>query len=58
MMMGLLVDRPREDFAKVAIELGVRQLCPRADLVTPKLVEDAHRRGFAGGWRGPRMMRK
>jgi len=43
MMMGLLVDRPREDFAKVAIELGVRQLCPRADLVTPKFVEDAHR---------------
>ena len=43
MMMGLLVDRPREDFAKVAIELGVRQLCPRADLVTPNLVEDAHR---------------
>jgi glycerophosphoryl diester phosphodiesterase len=43
MMMGLLVDRPREDFAKVAIELGVRQLCPRADLVTPKFVEEAHR---------------
>jgi glycerophosphoryl diester phosphodiesterase len=43
MMMGLLVDRPREDFAKVAIELGVRQLCPRANLVTPKLVEEAHR---------------
>jgi glycerophosphoryl diester phosphodiesterase len=43
MMMGLLVDRPREDFAKVAIELGVRQLCPRVDLVTPKFVEDAHR---------------
>jgi len=43
MMMGLLVDRPQEDFAKVAIELGVRQLCPRADLVTPKLVEEAHR---------------
>lgn len=43
MMMGLLVDEPREDFAKVAIELGVRQLCPKANLVTPKLVEDAHR---------------
>jgi glycerophosphoryl diester phosphodiesterase len=43
MMMGLLVDEPRDDFAKVAIELGVRQLCPKANLVTPKLVEDAHR---------------
>jgi len=43
MMMGLLVDEPRGDYAKVAIDLGVRQLCPRANLVTPDLVEDAHR---------------
>jgi glycerophosphoryl diester phosphodiesterase len=43
MMMGLLVDQPQVDFAKVATELGVRQLCPRADLVTPKLVVEAHR---------------
>ncbi|MFZ0582322.1 MAG: glycerophosphodiester phosphodiesterase family protein [Candidatus Acidiferrales bacterium] len=43
MMMGLLVDETRRDHAKAAIELGVRQLCPRADLVTPELVEEAHR---------------
>jgi glycerophosphoryl diester phosphodiesterase len=43
MMMGLLVDQPQVDFAKVATELGVRQLCPKADLVTPKLVVEAHR---------------
>lgn len=43
MMMGLLVDQPQVDVAKVATELGVRQLCPRADLVTPKLVVEAHR---------------
>lgn len=43
MMMGLLVEEPRQDYAKAAIELGVRQLCPRASLVTPELVEQAHR---------------
>jgi glycerophosphoryl diester phosphodiesterase len=43
MMMGLLVDEPSEDVAKVATELGVRQLCPKVNLVTPKLVEEAHR---------------
>ncbi|MFZ3215456.1 MAG: glycerophosphodiester phosphodiesterase family protein [Candidatus Acidiferrales bacterium] len=42
-MMGLLVEEPRADYAKAAIELGVRQLCPRANLVTPELVEEAHR---------------
>ncbi len=42
MMMGLLVDERQEDYAKVAIELGVRQLCPKANLVTPQLVADAH----------------
>ena len=43
MMMGLLVEEPRKDYTKAAIELGVRQLCPRASLVTPELVEQAHR---------------
>ena len=42
-MMGLLVEEPRQDHAKAAIELGVRQLCPRASLVTRELVEHAHR---------------
>ena len=29
-----------------AVELGLTQLCPRADLVTPELVERLHQKGF------------
>jgi glycerophosphoryl diester phosphodiesterase len=43
LMMGLLVEDPAIDQPKTAIELGVRQLCPRADLVTVDLVDAAHR---------------
>jgi glycerophosphoryl diester phosphodiesterase len=42
-MMGLLVEEARKDYGKAAIELGVRQLCPQAGLVTPEFVEQAHR---------------
>ena len=42
MMMGLLVEEPKRDHAKAAIELGVRQLCPRANLVTREMVDEAH----------------
>ncbi len=41
-MMGLLVDHNKPDLVKAAIDLGARQLCPRADLVTPELVGRAH----------------
>lgn len=43
LMMGLLIDNPSTDQPKTAIELGVRQICPRADLVTVDLVDAAHR---------------
>lgn len=41
-MIGLLVDSTRHDPVKAATELGARQLCPRADLITPELVDRAH----------------
>ncbi len=41
-MMGLLVDHARPDPVQTATELGARQLCPRADLVTSELVDKAH----------------
>jgi len=41
-MMGLLIDHTRPDPVKAATELGARQLCPRADLVTSELVDRAH----------------
>ena len=42
-MIGLLVDKPGIDMVKSAVDAGARQLCPRADLVTRELVEEAHR---------------
>lgn len=42
-MIGLLVENATGDPVKAALEVGARQLCPRADLVTPELVERAHR---------------
>lgn len=41
-MMGLLVDHARPDPVKAATDLGARQLCPRADLVSSELVDRAH----------------
>jgi glycerophosphoryl diester phosphodiesterase len=41
-MMGLIFDEPNQDHAKVAIELGVRQLCPHYSLVSSEMVEQAH----------------
>ena len=43
LMMGLLVEEPSTDLPKTAIELGVRQLCPRVDLINTELVDAAHR---------------
>jgi glycerophosphoryl diester phosphodiesterase len=42
-MMGLIFEEPIGDYAKAGIELGVRQLCPNFSLVTPEMVEQAHR---------------
>jgi glycerophosphoryl diester phosphodiesterase len=41
-MMGFLADEPGTDHVKDALELGARQLCPQASLVTQELVERAH----------------
>ena len=47
LMTGLLVDQmPRggvEAVVERALEIGARQLAPRGDLVTPELIERAHR---------------
>jgi glycerophosphoryl diester phosphodiesterase len=42
-MMGLIFEEPIQDYAKAGIELGVRQLCPNVALVSPEMVEQAHR---------------
>lgn len=42
-MTGLLIDSAKGDPVKMAQDVGARQICPRADLVTPELVERAHR---------------
>jgi glycerophosphoryl diester phosphodiesterase len=41
-MMGFLADEPGTDYVKDTLELGARQLCPKASLVTQELVERAH----------------
>lgn len=40
--MGLLVDHVRPDPVEAATQLGARQICPRANLITPELVGRAH----------------
>ena len=42
-MTGWLVEVMDGDPVKEAINVGARQLCPRADLITPDLVDRAHR---------------
>jgi len=42
-MMGLLVEEAMPDCIQKALDLGARQLCPKFESVTPKLVEAAHR---------------
>ena len=41
-MMGFLADEPGMDYVKDTLELGARQLCPKASLITQELVERAH----------------
>jgi glycerophosphoryl diester phosphodiesterase len=42
MMIGLLVETGKGDPIKAALDVGARQLCPRIDLVTPEMVQQAH----------------
>ena len=42
-LMGLLVEDPKVNPVKAAVEAGARQLCPRWDLITRELVDEAHR---------------
>lgn len=42
-MIGLLVDDHKPDIVQKAVSVGARQICPRASIVTPALVEEAHK---------------
>ena len=41
LMLGLLVEKGEQDLVQLALDVGVRQICPRWDLVTAELVERA-----------------
>lgn len=41
-MLGLLAEENHADIVKRAVDAGARQLCPKADLVGAKLVNEAH----------------
>ncbi len=41
-MTGLLVEELRPDTTKTAVGVGARQLCPRGDLISQDLVNEAH----------------
>jgi glycerophosphoryl diester phosphodiesterase len=42
-MLGLLAEEAKPDLVKRAVDCGARQICPRFDLVTRQLVDEAHR---------------
>ncbi len=46
LITGLLFDHALDDAPGAAWEVGARQLAPRADVVTPQLVEKAHASGL------------
>ena len=41
-MTGLLVEEVRPDTVRTAVGVGARQLCPRSDLISQDLVNEAH----------------
>lgn len=43
LMLGLLLEEANGNIAKTAMECGARQIAPRFDLLTPQLIEAAHR---------------
>jgi glycerophosphoryl diester phosphodiesterase len=46
LMVGLLMKDPKVDAVRAALDVGARQLCPKTTIVTPELVEQAHRAGL------------
>jgi glycerophosphoryl diester phosphodiesterase len=42
-MLGLLVEDAKPDLAKLALECGARQVCPRFDLLNAQVISEAHR---------------
>jgi glycerophosphoryl diester phosphodiesterase len=42
-MTGLLVENPGNNMVSAAVNVGARQLCPISKLITPQLVEEAHK---------------
>lgn len=42
-MTGLLTEENHPDAVGAALGVGARQLCPRSSLITPEMVEQAHR---------------
>ena len=46
MMTGYLCEHPSNDLVERSVRAGARQIVPRGDLVTPALVEKAHRAGL------------
>src|SRR5579863_465827 len=42
-MTGVLFEDAKADVVKAALDVGARQICPRASLVTPELLAEAHR---------------
>jgi glycerophosphoryl diester phosphodiesterase len=41
-MIGVLFEEANPEMVKTAVEVGARQICPRASLVTPELIKVAH----------------
>jgi glycerophosphoryl diester phosphodiesterase len=46
LMTGYLSEDLPKDFLKRALQIGVRQIAPRGDFVTPPLVDEAHNAGL------------
>ena len=46
LMTGYLCEKLPNDFLKCALQIGVRQIAPRGDLVSPALVGEAHSAGL------------
>jgi glycerophosphoryl diester phosphodiesterase len=46
LLMGFLFENPLENVVEKAQQIGVRQICPRADLVTRELLSQAHEAGL------------
>jgi glycerophosphoryl diester phosphodiesterase len=45
-MTGFLCEHPSTDLVERAVRVGARQICPRGDLITSALVDQAHHAGL------------